>query len=268
MCLRTARMEGERPAAPGAPACGVDFIYETKAVQWAAVEILLANDLPAASYSSGFGPVLWGLAMEPGSRVAIIAFSAINGVAIPRWEEALVAWPRLDPPSTAPRRRPFIPHQTCALPGEVVGRLTQSVRVGKGGICQKLRAWRKPSMELVMKFHNLTACQIATFCAVAVVQPAQAATGKRCESVQGVYSIFANNDALQIRGSNHFLEVSSNDLDAKLQNAGWETQSVTGRFLICGPSARKAIDWKIHDRVRLISVTEARITPRKSRLWL
>ena len=123
-------------------------------------------------------------------------------------------------------------------------------------------------MGLRMKFHNLSACLTALFAAVAFAPPTQAAMHQKCEKVRGSYSIFANNDALHVRGSQHFIEVGSRDLDAKLRRAGWETHSVSGLFLICGPSVRKAIDWQIHDSVRLVSVTEVRIIPRKSRIWL
>jgi hypothetical protein len=81
--------------------------------------------------------------------------------------------------------------------------------------------------------------------------------------MRGSYAIYANHDLLQIEGSRHFVEVTSDKLDAELQRRGWENTIALGRFTICGPGVGNPQTLNMQSRVQLRSWTDVRFERRK-----
>lgn len=84
----------------------------------------------------------------------------------------------------------------------------------------------------------------------------------RCRAVTGTYAIYANHDLLHIDGSRHFVEVTSDKLDAELQRRGWENTVARGDFTICRSRAGKPQTLNNQDSVRLQSWTALRFQHR------
>jgi hypothetical protein len=83
-----------------------------------------------------------------------------------------------------------------------------------------------------------------------------------CQTVSGTYAIYANHDLLHVDGSRHFVEVTSDKLDAGLERRGWENTVARGRFTICGVGVGKPKRLSPQDRVQLRSSTGVRFERR------
>lgn len=72
-----------------------------------------------------------------------------------------------------------------------------------------------------------------------------------CATVQGRYGIYADGDRLWVIGSKHLIEVVSNELDAELEERGWESAYAYGQFTICARGMTDPTKLTIRDRVVL-----------------
>lgn len=87
----------------------------------------------------------------------------------------------------------------------------------------------------------------------AVISPKSSSGADRCRTVSGTYAIYANHDLLHINGSRHFVEVTSDKLDAELERRGWENTIARGRFTICGNGVGNAHSLDVRSDVQLRS---------------
>lgn len=71
---------------------------------------------------------------------------------------------------------------------------------------------------------------------------------KHCYAVHARYAIYVERDSLWIPGSKHYINISVDELDKKLEEKGWEDWVVFGDFDLCTDSDFKPSSlWRASD---------------------